>query len=158
MKMKKSKVTVFIAAAVATAAFTFFGTDNIFAKSQKTQTIKDGVYIGSVDVGGMTKNEAKTALNDYIESIDNTTFTLQGANGSVDATAAEMSIKSDASAAVDEAMGVGRTGNLINRFVQSKKLENSPKRNLPTLHPKFSMTVTSMSWMTKPLLFFLWAT
>ena len=124
MKMKKSKVTVFIAAAVATAAFTFFGTDNIFAKSQKTQTINDGVYIGSVDVGGMTKNEAKTALNDYIESIDNTTFTLQGANGSVDATAAEMSIKSDASAAVDEAMGVGRTGNLINRFVQSKKLEN----------------------------------
>ena len=124
MKMKKSKVTVFIAAAVATAAFTFFGTDNIFAKSQKTQTINDGVYIGSVDVGGMTKNEAKTALNDYIESIDNTTFTLQGANGSVDATAAEMSIKADASAAVDEAMGVGRTGNLINRFVQSKKLEN----------------------------------
>ena len=104
MKMKKSKVTVFIAAAVATAAFTFFGTDNIFAKSQKTQTINDGVYIGSVDVGGMTKNEAKTALSDYIESIDNTTFTLQGANGSVDATAAEMSIKSDASAAVDEAM------------------------------------------------------
>ena len=124
MKMKKSKVTVFIAAAVATAAFTFFGTDNIFAKSQKTQTINDGVYIGSVDVGGMTKNEAKTALSDYIESIDNTTFTLQGANGSVDATAAEMSIKADASAAVDEAMGVGRTGNLINRFVQSKKLEN----------------------------------
>ena len=124
MKMKKSKVTVFIAAAVATAAFTFFGTDNIFAKSQKTQTINDGVYIGSVDVGGMTKNEAKTALNDYIESIDNTTFTLQGAKGSVDATAAEMSIKADASTAVDEAMGVGRTGNLINRFVQSKKLEN----------------------------------
>ena len=124
MKMKKSKVTVFIAAAVATAAFTFFGTDNIFAKSQKTQTINDGVYIGSVDVGGMTKNEAKTALSDYIESIENTTFTLQGANGSVDATAAEMSIKADASTAVDEAMGVGRTGNLINRFVQSKKLEN----------------------------------
>ena len=124
MKMKKSKVTVFIAAAVATAAFTFFGTDNIFAKSQKTQTINDGVYIGSVDVGGMTKNEAKTALSDYIESIENTTFTLQGAKGSVDATAAEMSIKADASAAVDEAMGVGRTGNLINRFVQSKKLEN----------------------------------
>ena len=124
MKMKKSKVTVFIAAAVATAAFTFFGTDNIFAKSQKTQTINDGVYIGSVDVGGMTKNEAKTALSDYIESIDNTTFTLQGAKGSVDATAAEMSIKADASTAVDEAMGVGRTGNLINRFVQSKKLEN----------------------------------
>ena len=124
MKMKKSKVTVFIAAAVATAAFTFFGTDNIFAKSQKNQTIIDGVYIGSVDVGGMTKNEAKTALSDYIESIENTTFTLQGANGAVDATAAEMSIKADASAAVDEAMGVGRTGNLINRFVQSKKLEN----------------------------------
>ena len=95
MKMKKSKVTVFIAAAVATAAFTFFGTDNIFAKSQKTQTINDGVYIGSVDVGGMTKNEAKTALSDYIESIENTTFTLQGAKGSVDATAAEMSIKAD---------------------------------------------------------------
>ena len=124
MKMKKSKVTVFIAAAVATAAFTFFGTDNIFAKSQKNQTINDGVYIGSVDVGGMTKNEAKTALSDYIESIENTTFTLQGAKGSVDATAAEMSIKADASTAVDEAMGVGRTGNLINRFVQSKKLEN----------------------------------
>lgn len=122
--MKKSKVTVFIAAAVATAAFTFFGTNNIFAKSQKDQTISDGVYIGSVDVGGMTKNEAKTALNDYIASIENTTFTLQGANGSVDATAGEMSIKTDASAAVDEAMGVGRTGNLIDRFVQSKKLEN----------------------------------
>jgi len=37
---------------------------------------------------------------------------------------------------------VGKKSKKKERRWQSKKLENSPKRNLPTLHPKFSMTVT----------------
>ena len=61
-------------------------------KKAKVQTITEGVCIGSVDVGGMTKEEAKKAVDAYVDSIKDTSFSLKGANGSFDATAQEMSV------------------------------------------------------------------
>ena len=92
-------------------------------KKAKVQTITDGVCIGSVDVGGMTKEEAKKAVDAYVDSIKDTSFSLKGANGSFDATAQEMSVSADTDAAVDEALSVCHEGSLIDRFVESEELK-----------------------------------
>ena len=41
----------------------------------------------------MTKEEAKKAVDAYVDSIKDTSFSLKGANGSFDATAQEMCIR-----------------------------------------------------------------
>ena len=92
-------------------------------KKAKVQTITEGVCIGSVDVGGMTKEEAKKAVDAYVDSIKDTAFSLKGANGSFDATAQEMSVSADTDAAVDEALSVCHEGSLIDRFVESEELK-----------------------------------
>lgn len=46
-------------------------------KKAKVQTITEGVCIGSVDVGGMTKEEAKKAVDAYVDSIKDTSFSLR---------------------------------------------------------------------------------
>ena len=92
-------------------------------KKAKVQTITEGVCIGSVDVGGMTKEEAKKAVDAYVDSIKDTSFSLKGANGSFDATAQEMSVSADTDAAVDEALSVCHEGSLIDRFVESEELK-----------------------------------
>jgi len=75
-------------------------------KKAKVQTITEGVCIGSVDVGGMTKEEAKKAVDAYVDSIKDTSFSLKGANSSFDATAQEMSVSADTDAAAGEGLSV----------------------------------------------------
>lgn len=92
-------------------------------KADEPDKIKDGISIGSVPVGGMTEEEAADAINDYVDSIMDTAFTLIGADGEFTATAEDMGLTLDVADAVADAMGVGKTGNLINRFKEEKELE-----------------------------------
>lgn len=93
-------------------------------KAEETDTIKTGVRIGSIDVGGMTKAEATDAVNEYVEGIMDTTFTLTGVEGEFTATAKDMGLTSDVAGAVEEAMGIAKNGNLIHRFKEEKELES----------------------------------
>lgn len=94
------------------------------AKAEETKTIEKGVFIGSIDVGGMTSIEAKTAVNDYVNSIKDTTFTLSGSGGTIESTAQEMGVSADTDAAVEEAMAVGHSGSLITRYKEVTDLKS----------------------------------
>ena len=53
---------------------TLFGLLCSFGNAQTVQAqdeiaIEDGVCIGNVDVGGMTEDEAKTAVSSYVDSL-----------------------------------------------------------------------------------------
>ena len=101
------------------------GADKVKAdSSKKNDVILDGVYIGSVDVGGMTKQEAATAVDDYVKSLKDSAFKLSGENGSIDATAQQMSITADSNAAAEEALAYGKKGNLIDRYEEVAKLKS----------------------------------
>ena len=123
MKINKRAMLLGVIAFVIIAAGSV-GTAQASTKKQETQTIKEGVCIGSVNVGGMTKNEAKAAVDDYVDSINDTVFSLKGASGSIDATASDMSVTADTESAVEEALAVGNTGSLINRFIEEQELKN----------------------------------
>lgn len=120
--MKKSKFIVLGLGLAMACAVMFAGASNVKADSQTK--INDGVYIGSVNVGGMTSTEAKDAVSAYVNSLMNTTFTLNGANGSMEASAEQMGVTADIDTAVEEALAVGNTGNLINRFKETTDLKS----------------------------------
>ncbi len=93
------------------------------AASDENAVIKDGVYIGNIAVGGMTAAEAAAAVDSYVESLLNTSFTLVGANGSITLTGEEMGITADTDTCVSEALGAASSGNLIQRFKEQQALD-----------------------------------
>lgn len=87
--------------------------------------IENGIYIGDVDVSGMTTLEAEQAVNDYISSMSEAQITLDAMNNnSVTVTAAELGVAWANKSVVDEAGGVGKTGNIIQRYKILKDLEH----------------------------------
>ena len=112
--MKKCRKILVALCLVVFAALTTVGVYRV--KAETSDTILDGVYVGGVNVGGMTKEEAKEAIDAYVDDIMQTTFTLTGESGSIEVTAEDMGVTSDTDAAIEEALGVGRTGNLVSRY------------------------------------------
>ena len=90
-------------------------------------TIENGISIGNVNVGGMTENQAISAVEEYVDGLMDTTFTLRGETGSIQMTAEDMGVTADADTAVQEALAVGHAGSLINRY---KTLQDLKKKKL----------------------------
>ncbi len=123
--MKKSKRIVRMAGLFLAGGILYAGAGTIKAETSAEDRIAEGVYIGSVDVGGMTTAEAEDALDSYVAGIMDTTFTLTGYNGSIEVTAEEMGVCVDTQDAAERALAVAHTGNLITRYKQTKDLESS---------------------------------
>jgi len=94
-------------------------------------TILKGIFIGDVEVGGLTKEEAENAIAVYLQGIKAKSFVLQieDALGS-----GEQSIKlSDMSViwanpeVIEEAANLAQKGNIIRRYKERKDLENNHK-------------------------------
>ncbi len=96
-------------------------------RAEDADTIAKGVYIGSIDVGGMTQEEAVAAVETYVESAGNAQMTLSAGNRSVSVTARDLGIDFTDMHVVQEAMDVGRRGNLIQRYKDKRELENGTK-------------------------------
>ena len=96
-------------------------------RAQGTETIEDGVYIGNIYVGGMTEEEAVSAVEAYVESADSAEMTLKTGDKSVSVTAADLGISFSNLNVVDEAIDVGRSGNLIKRYKDKKDLQQGDK-------------------------------
>jgi vancomycin resistance protein YoaR len=82
--------------------------------------INRGVSIGSVDVGGMTKDEARKA----IERDASATFqkiSFDAGRESYSLSGDDLGVKVNAASAVEEAYSVGRRGNLLQRFSDASR-------------------------------------
>ena len=108
------------------------GLNMVHVKADSKETIAKGVYIGSVDVGGMTKQEAHDAVDAYVDRLMQTNFSLMGPIGYMNITAEEMGITTDVDTVVEEANTIAKYGDLISRFKETKDLEKENKVvNLP---------------------------
>lgn len=121
--MKKMKL--FVAVAVMLLAGTFLLTNEniVKADAQKTVVIKEGVYIGGIDVGGMTAEEATSAVDAYVTGIQDQWITLVGPKNTLRYQLSDLGISAKTSVAVQEAVSVGNSGNLIKRFKAMQDLE-----------------------------------
>lgn len=124
-------VIILVIAMVATSILIAFPTS---AKDRKTSksTISEGITIGGVDVSGMTKKEAEEALDSFADSFNNTVFTIKSDEGkSITATGEDLGITVNSEDAIDKALKYGCSGNPVERFINSKSLENGEKKDFP---------------------------
>lgn len=93
-----------------------------------TRTIANGVYIGTVDVSGMTVSEAGAAVEQRVEELRNRELTLAAATDqSLTVTGSELGIAWANKNVVNEAYELGHQGNIVQRYKVLKDLQNSNK-------------------------------
>ncbi len=90
--------------------------------------IKEGVYAGKVDLSGMTESEAVSAVENYMESLDNADLVLNCVSGNtVVVKPADFSVSWGNREIVSEAVELGRSGNVIRRFKDLSDLKKHKK-------------------------------
>lgn len=89
--------------------------------------IVPGVSIGEVDVSGMTKKEAKAAVQAYMEQYTKKTVTLKIDGETAYTTAAELGYAWSNSDVLQQAMDIAKTGNVIDRFKERADIKQEPE-------------------------------
>lgn len=97
------------------------------AEEDENRVIADRVYIGDVSVAGMTEEEATAAVEDYIESLQDTAITLKAGENSIEVTAKDLGVTWGNPELAEKAVNLGRTGNPIARYKEKKDLEKGDK-------------------------------
>lgn len=123
--MKKRKMILPLLGVAAGLAVVFAGTTSM--QAGEADTIADGVYIGNINVGGMTEEEAAQAVDAYVAAAGEVEFTLSAGEKNITVSAADLGVHFSDMSVVQEAMDVGRSGNLIKRYKDKKDLENGDK-------------------------------
>ncbi len=90
-------------------------------------TILDGIYIGDVDVGGMTSAQATAAIRSYVDDIADQTVMLSANDDILKTTVTELGFREDVQATIEEAVNYGRTGNVLKRYKEMKDLQQEEK-------------------------------
>lgn len=93
------------------------------AKTSDQDLIAMGVFVGEVDVSGMTKEEAKDAVEDYVSKNSDEKITLKIGNETMEITQNEIGVLWANEEVIEEAFDLGKTGNPIRRYKALKDLE-----------------------------------
>lgn len=92
-----------------------------------SETINKGVYISDVDVSGMTAEEAMEAVEQKVDTLGSKSVTLKADDVTVTATAKELGLQWKNKEVVEEAVGLGKSGNIVKRYMDNKDLEHETK-------------------------------
>lgn len=92
-------------------------------------TVYDGVTVGPVEIGGMTKEEAIKAVNAYVEELltKKVTLSLQGSDERIEATIADTGFSWVNQEIIDKASDLGKSGNVLRRYKTKKDMEHAPQ-------------------------------
>lgn len=85
--------------------------------------ISEGIYVESVYVGGMTKEEAQGALDSYVETLKQTEITLTAGEKQFQAVISDLGFTVGNESVIEEAMAIGKTGSLLNRYMDLTDLK-----------------------------------
>ncbi|MBQ8007513.1 MAG: VanW family protein [Lachnospiraceae bacterium] len=91
-------------------------------------TIMNGIYFDDIDMSGKTYDEAVKLIRDKVRSMSEANITLNSIGGnSVSVTAQELGLAWDDTNLVADALYVGRSGNIVERYKERKDLEHDRK-------------------------------
>lgn len=127
MKRNKALTAVFVAGCIAVVAIagivTLFAKDNFGNKTQ----ICDGVSIGSIDVGGLTKEQAHKKVETYITDRQQQRLVVSVQDNRVEVTAQDAGLTIPEKDYAGEALQIGKKGNLWEKFQEIRKAEKGEK-------------------------------
>lgn len=116
------------------------------AQTQEEVYIKDGIYVSDMHVGGMTVEEAITMVEEYVQSLQATEFTLLAAQDEEKViTAEEIGLTWTNTDVIKEAAAVGQEGNIIQRYKMMKDLQHDNLR----FDLEFSVDVEAVSLLVE---------
>lgn len=101
----------------------FWGNVKHASAEENNNTICQGVFIDNVDVSGMTKEEAKAAVDSYVESLRNKGLAVMVGDNIIYRTMGELGYTAVQNDNIDQALAFGKSGNLIKRYKDLKDIE-----------------------------------
>ena len=91
--------------------------------------IHEGIYVDDMSISGMSGQQAKAMIENYIDELASKNVELEAVGGNkVWVTAGELGIRWKNPEIIDEAVSLGRTGNIVRRFKELKDLEKEGKK------------------------------
>lgn len=87
-------------------------------------TISKGVFIDTVEISGMTVKEAQDALKSHIEGLRSKSFALVVGSNTMVITMGELDYTFQSNNYIKQAIGLGKSGNLIKRYKDNKDIEH----------------------------------
>jgi vancomycin resistance protein YoaR len=98
------------------------------AQAQTSPKIQNGIYAGTIDLAGMTGEEAADTISAYVDSLGEAKIILVAGGGNeVTTTPQALGIAWSNPQLVEEALMLGRTGNVVERYKARKDLEHENK-------------------------------
>jgi vancomycin resistance protein YoaR len=97
------------------------------AKKANDNTINSGISIAGIDVSGMTAEEAAVAVNDYLSDLESKAITFMIDTNEVTVKASELGMQCEYMEVIEDAVNLGKTGNIIQRYKELKDLEHKSK-------------------------------
>lgn len=93
--------------------------------AEASDVIEQGIYIGNVDVSGLTEDQAMEKIQQYLQDLGSREITLNAMNdNSLTITVDDTGLTWINSDVIEKAVGVGKTGNVITRYKLLKDLEH----------------------------------
>lgn len=126
MNIIKKAVTMLLVLALTISISAF--TDTASASDVAEEKIRKGVMIDSVDVSNMTASEAKKAIKKYVNDKADIKVKLEVDDTKVNTTLKDLGYKWSNQSVVDDAVGIGKTGNIIKRYKDSLDLDKEGKK------------------------------
>ncbi len=99
------------------------------AKGSDNEVIRDNIFINGVEMAGMDASSAKQALSASMDRYTEAKITLKAKDLSVDATFDDLKFISDEDDIIKKAVGYGHSGNLIERFKETKRMASGQKED-----------------------------
>ena len=88
--------------------------------------IAEGIYAGSINLSGLTEDEAEDAIQDYIEELEKKSVTMVTGEHEDTFKLSDIGVEWTNKEILEEAVELGKSGNLIARF---KALSDLKKNN-----------------------------
>ncbi len=91
-------------------------------------TFMNGIYVDDIDLSGRTYEEAVKLIREKVRSMSSAKITLNSVGESfVDVTPGQLGMKWDDTGVIADALYVGRSGNMVERYKQRKDLLHDKK-------------------------------
>lgn len=121
--MKKFWRGLFFVAAIALVLM-----PSMHAEAKKGETLHQGIWIGPVNVSGMTQAQAQAAVEDAVENSMNATITLQCVGEhSVTVTPQQFGVTWANADIIKDAAAIGKKGDIVSRYKEMKDLQYENK-------------------------------
>ena len=125
--MKKWTMALTGAIAVIAGAFVFQA--GVAAQGNGAEKMQNGIFVGDIDVSGMGKEEAESAVRGYVDGLRELPVTLNAVGGNqITVTVGDMGIQWENPQVLDDAFSLGKEGNIIKRYKELRELERNTKR------------------------------